>query len=91
MSNINYGAVPQQLTELGHTLQRQIDVINGLTSTVSSALMNTTWTGPAHDRFEQEWNTTFRTALNRLNQAFDAAGLDCITRSPHLEQVLCAH
>ena len=69
-----FGANPEQLTALGRNLQRQIDSINGVLSTVTSALAGTTWVGPARDQFEQDWNSTFRTALTRLNQAFEAAG-----------------
>ena len=90
MSTAMYGANPEQLTALGRSLQRQIEAIDGVTSTVTAALGGTSWTGPARDRFEQEWNTTFRTALSRLNQAFDAAGQDCIARSTELQRVMGA-
>jgi uncharacterized protein YukE len=83
-----YGANPEQLASLGRSLQHQITSIDGVVSAVSSALGGTTWMGPARDRFEQDWNTTFRTALQRLNQAFDAAGRDCIARSADLERVM---
>jgi uncharacterized protein YukE len=89
MSSI-YGANPEQLTALGRNLQRQIETIDSITSTVTAALGGTTWTGPARDRFEQEWNTTFRSALTRMNQAFDAAGQDCIARSTELQRVMGA-
>ena len=91
MSMTMYGANPEQLNALGRSLQHQIEAIDSVTSAVSAALGGTTWTGPARDRFEQEWNTTFRTALNRLNEAFDAAGRDCIARSTELERVMGAH
>ena len=85
-----YGANPEQLASLGRTLKQQINTIEGVMSTVTSALGGTTWTGPARDQFEQEWNQSFRTALNRLNQAFDAAGSDCIARSTDLQRVMGA-
>ena len=56
----------------------------------SAALAGTTWTGPARDQFESDWNTSFRTALGKLNQAFDAAGSDCIARSTDLQRVMGA-
>jgi hypothetical protein len=83
-----YGANPEQLASLGRSLQHQITSIEGVVSAVSAALGGTTWMGPARDRFEQDWNTTFRTALQRLDQAFDAAGRDCIARSADLERVM---
>ena len=85
-----YGANPQQLADLGRSLRSQIDSINTVISTVTSALSGTTWTGPARDQFESDWNTTFRSALNRLNDAFEAAGQSCINRSTELERVMGA-
>ena len=83
-----YGANPEQLASLGRTLKQQITTIEGVVSAVSSMLSGTTWVGPARDRFEQDWNTSFRTALGKLNQAFDAAGGDCIARSNDLMRVM---
>ena len=83
-----YGANPQQLADLGRSLRNQIESINGVISTVTSALSGTTWTGPARDQFETDWNTTFRNALNRLNDSFEAAGQSCISRSNGVEQTL---
>lgn len=83
-----YGANPEQLASLGRSLKQQITGIEGVISAVTSALGGTTWVGPARDQFEQDWNTTFRNALNKLNQAFDAAGGDCIARSSDLQRVM---
>jgi Proteins of 100 residues with WXG len=85
-----FGANPEQLESLGRNLQRQIENVNAITSTVTSALGGTTWVGPARDRFENDWNTTFRTALDRLIQAFQAAGQDCVHRSTDLQRVMGA-
>lgn len=85
-----YGANPEQLAALGRSLKQQITSIEQVMSTVSSSLAGTTWTGPARDQFENDWNTTFRTALGKLNQAFDAAGNDCISRSTELQRVMGA-
>jgi hypothetical protein len=83
-----FGANPDQLAALGRQLQRQIDNIEAITNTVSTALGGTTWVGPARDQFEQEWTGTFRTALARLGAAFDAAGRDCVQRSVELQRVM---
>ncbi|MDP2289917.1 MAG: WXG100 family type VII secretion target [Actinomycetota bacterium] len=85
-----YGANPEQLAALGRSLKQQITSIEQVMSTVSSSLAGTAWTGPARDQFENEWNTSFRTALGKLNQAFDAAGNDCISRSNDLQRVMGA-
>jgi hypothetical protein len=83
-----YGANPEQLAALGRNLQRQIENIDAITTAVTSALGGTTWVGPARDRFEADWSTTFRTALQRLGQAFDAAGADCVARANELQRVM---
>ncbi len=85
-----YGADPDQLQTLGTTLKRQIDAINGVMSSVSSLLGSTTWQGPAHDRFAGEWQGAFKDALSRLNQAFEAAGQDCVARADELRRVMGA-
>lgn len=83
-----YGANPEQLASLGRSMKGQIASIDAVISTVGGALGGTTWVGPARDRFENDWNTTFRSALTRLNEAFDAAGTDCINRSTELTRVM---
>ena len=85
-----YGANPQQLADLGRSLKNQISSIDGVINTVTSALSGTTWSGPARDQFEADWNTTFKNALARLNEAFDAAGQSCLSRSADLERVMGA-
>lgn len=83
-----YGANPEQLAALGRSLQRQIDHIDTITAAVTSALGGTTWVGPAREQFEADWNSTFRSALTRLSQAFQASGGDCILRAAELQRVM---
>ena len=83
-----YGADPEQLAQLGRTLTQQIDVVTQTMSTVDSTLAATVWHGPARQRFEQEWNQSFRQALARLNEAFGAAGQDCLARSSELQRIM---
>lgn len=83
-----YGADPEQLAQLGRTLTQQIDVITQTMSTVDSTLAATVWHGPARQRFEQEWNQSFRQALARLNEAFGAADQDCLARSGELQRIM---
>lgn len=83
-----FGADPEQLASLGRILRQQMGTIDSVMGTVTSGLAGTAWTGPARDRFESEWNDTFRTALSRLMQAFDAAGADCLARSAELQRVM---
>ncbi|MCU1395629.1 MAG: hypothetical protein JWM34_4057 [Ilumatobacteraceae bacterium] len=87
---VTHGANPEELTALGNTLKQQINPIDSVMSTVTSVLGGTSWTGPARVQFEGDWNSTFRTTLDRLKQAFDAAGADCIRRSTDLAMVMGA-
>ena len=86
--SVMYGANPEQLAALGTTLTQQIEAINAVIATVNSALHSTTWTGPAHDRFVEEWEGSFTGALKNLNQAFEMAGTDCKQRSAELQRVM---
>lgn len=83
-----YGANPDQLEQLGTTLRRQIDSIEQVVSAVTRTLSGTEWHGPARQRFEQDWTGSFRSALSKLNQAFEAAGADCSARAQELRRVM---
>lgn len=83
MSNI-IGANVEQLQSLGDQLKMKPADIDALMNAVTSALGNTAWQGPARDQFEGEWNSSFRPALTRLKEAFDAAGNECKTRATAL-------
>ena len=85
-----YGANPEQLNGLGRSMKQQKAAIDSVIGAVNSSLAGTVWEGPARQQFESEWNTTFRSALNRLNEAFDVAGTDCINRSADLQRVMGA-
>ena len=85
-----YGANPEQLNGLGRSMKQQRTAIEGVIGAVGSALAGTVWEGPARQQFESEWNTTFKSALNRLNESFDVAGTDCINRSAELQRVMGA-
>lgn len=89
-SIVTHGANPEQLTALGNTLKQQIGPIDSLVSTVTSVLGGTAWNGPARAQFEEDWNSTFRTALDRLKAAFEAAGNDCVRRAADLALVMGA-
>ena len=85
-----YGANPEQLNGLGRSMKQQKTAIDGVIGAVSSALAGTVWEGPARQQFESEWNTSFKSALNRLNESFGVAGNDCINRSADLQRVMGA-
>ena len=85
---ITHGANLDQLTNLGSTLNRQIDSITQVMSTVDGVLNATAWSGPARDQFVEDWNGSFKQALGKLNEAFGLAGRDCNTMSDELRQLL---
>jgi uncharacterized protein YukE len=85
-----YGANPDELTNLGNTLTRQIDSISQVMGLVDSALNGTTWQGPARERFASEWSGSFKQALAKLNEAFGMAGRDCVVRADELRRVMGA-
>ena len=81
-----WGGDVEQLTQLGHSLQLRTGDISEITSTVDNALANTLWTGPARDRFESEWHGSFKSALAKMTEAFEAAGNDVKRRAVGLQQ-----
>jgi uncharacterized protein YukE len=83
-----YGANPDQLSNLGQSLNRQIDSIMQVMSTVDGVLNATTWQGPARERFVEDWNGSFKQALSKLNEAFGMAGKDCTARADELRRVM---
>jgi len=64
------------------------DEINKIISDVDSPLNSIVWTGPAKDAFKNEWDTNFKGALSKLNDAFGAAGRDCKQRATGVRAVL---
>lgn len=83
-----YGANPDDLERLGSTLHQQITAIDAVVAAVTQTLAGTTWVGPARDRFEQDWQGSFRSVLTRLNDAFAGAGADCTARARDLRRVM---
>jgi len=83
-----FGANPDELQALGGTLRRQIAAVEEIIRSVDGPVNGIAWTGPARERFLDEWNGSFKTALGRLNDAFEAAGADCINRADGLRAVM---
>ena len=83
-----YGANHEQLSHVCASLTRQIEAINQVTTTVDGVINGTTWQGPARDRFVEDWNTSFKSALGKLNDAFGMAGKDCSARADELRRVM---
>ena len=58
-----------QLDALRSTFGNQVQAVDALRGAVDGALGSTQWTGPAADRFRNEWASTFVPALRRLQEA----------------------
>lgn len=82
------GADVEQLHQLGDQLRLKPADIEALITAVTGALGNTAWQGPARERFESEWSSSFRPALTRLMDAFDAAGNECKSRATALHHAM---
>lgn len=65
------GGDPQQMHQLASTFRAEAGAVEQLTARIGASLGNTVWTGPAADRFRQEWETSFRQGLARLQQALE--------------------
>ena len=63
------GADLAQLDSLGKTFIDQGQAVEALRLAIDGALGSTQWTGPAADRFRNEWAATFVPALRRLQDA----------------------
>ncbi|MEL6889970.1 MAG: hypothetical protein AAFP84_00115 [Actinomycetota bacterium] len=83
-----FGANPDELHALGTTLKQQIGAVDSIIRAVDGPVGSIAWTGPARERFLEEWNGNFKSALTRLNEAFEAAGNDCVARAEGLRHVM---
>lgn len=77
----SHAVTPEELTSLGGTLKSQIEAVNSIVTSVDNPLGSIAWTGPAKEKFTQEWSGNFKTALTKLNEAFEVAGSDCERRA----------
>ena len=63
-----------QLDALRKTFGDQVQAVEVLRGAIDGALGSTQWTGPAADRFRNEWGSTFVPALRRLQDALTENG-----------------
>ena len=68
MSNMVGGSL-EQMQGLEQQFSTDAQAVAEVQRRISSAVSNTTWTGPAAERFRSEWNGTFVSALSRLQEA----------------------
>jgi hypothetical protein len=68
------GADLEQLASLRAALLHQSQVIEELAASVRNQLANTSWHGPAADRFRGSWSSDYEPSLRRLQAALQEAG-----------------
>jgi uncharacterized protein YukE len=68
------GGDVEQLARLRAMLMQQSQVIEGLAGGIRQQLGDTTWHGPAADRFRAAWSSEFEPSLRRLQGALQEAG-----------------
>ena len=64
-----WGGNLDQMQALDSTFTGQAQAVGDLTARISSTLHGTAWTGPAADRFRQDWSGEFQPALVKLQEA----------------------
>ncbi len=70
MSNMVRGSL-EQMQGLEQQFTTDSQAVAELQRRISAAVSNTTWTGPAAERFRSEWNGSFVSALSRLQEALN--------------------
>lgn len=61
----------EQMAGLQQAFQRDAQSVTELQQRITAALGNTMWTGPAAQRFREEWSGTFVPALSQLRDALE--------------------
>ena len=61
----------EQMAGLQQAFQRDAQAVVELQQRITAALGNTLWTGPAAQRFRDEWSATFVPALTQLRDALE--------------------
>jgi uncharacterized protein YukE len=80
------GADLEQLAVLRGSLMEQAEVIERLAATVRQQLADTSWHGPAAERFRGAWSGDFEPSLRRLQAALQEAGVEVGRRREALLQ-----
>ncbi|MDP9402056.1 MAG: hypothetical protein M3P85_01700 [Actinomycetota bacterium] len=71
MSMQMVGGSLEQMQVLEQQFTTDAQTVGELQQRITSRVSNTTWTGPAAERFRSEWNATFVGALTRLQEALN--------------------
>lgn len=80
------GGELNQLRQLKSTFERQATSIQELMSNIRNQLNNTSWQGPAADRFRSAWQGEYEPSLRKLEESLREAGGEVARRTEALEQ-----
>jgi uncharacterized protein YukE len=80
------GGDPSSMRLLAARFRHEANEVQNLTARVGAALADTTWTGPAADRFRSEWEGTYRGVLARLQESLHGSAGHVDARVTAIEQ-----
>lgn len=78
------GGSLEEMTLLGKVFHDNAAQAQAIKSTVDTNLLTTRWTGPAAERFREQW-AQFSPALDQLQQALSDAGIEVDRRREALD------
>jgi WXG100 family type VII secretion target len=79
-----------QMDQLRSKFEQQANTVQQLTSDLQGqvdTIIGTGWEGNAARKFQDAWNTEFKSALTKLNEALLAAGKEVANRKQAMEQL----
>jgi len=68
-----YGMNVEEVRQLASQMTQRSSEIRSLMNQLTSALQNTQWVGPDHDRFLNEWQSTYVAQLNQVANGLEEA------------------
>lgn len=77
-----------EMQQLEQQFQREGQAVGELKARITGVLNATTWTGPAADRFKQEWHDQYARALDALQRALEENAGVVRNRRAALEQAM---
>jgi uncharacterized protein YukE len=89
MREINVAKIGADIDQLGSLKQRfdtEAQAVIDLTNAIDAQLHNTWWIGGARDRFQSDWDSSFKPNLQRLHDALSSAGIQVQQRADALRQ-----
>jgi len=75
-----------QLESLRSTLDREAHQVQQMMTTIRTQLESTFWTGPASNRFRDQWQNDFEPSLRKLHEALSQSAAEVNRRREALLQ-----